>query len=496
MTLIVEQKPLYKTLAAAQKLILSVTEDSGVVVNEKRVKFIFTVYAGKNRTDVTGQLPSTLVGDFKTTPNDAGAGMIDLSPIIETKVSSDNLATDLPISNIIQSTSQYKANPFTSIYQFPVHIVDKYALGNNSTTFLLVKIQVEYLGADVSQPNTVNINGSLVAYSDLMFVFNGVVYNEDVLSQEFTYNWDFGYNYAASENNFILRNTEGMFLTLAPTTQYARLTDYGTIGFFNMLNAATFSFNTSGGAPYQIKRVVLKLYNSAGVQLGTDIDIDNEVANGGSGGTTSFYSYSHFVFMGAYPANFDNWSTVWDANKADVSYYTLQAESAGGSNISKLYTVHIICDSSFGYEGIRLGWLNKFGMWDYYTFNKKSVRGINTRKTNYTKLDGTWNETTYKPFSYKGGKKNFRVNSKERIKINTDYLTDAESIWIEGLINSPEVYIINEFTESDLYSHLRRYIEPVMVTTSDFVRKTQANDNLIQYTIEIERNKDQRQQAV
>ena len=174
----------------------------------------------------------------------------------------------------------------------------------------------------------------------------------------------------------------------------------------------------------------------------------------------------------------------------------MQAENVAGGNISELYTVHIICDSSFGYEGIRLGWLNKFGTWDYYTFNKKSVRGINTRKTNYTKLDGTWNETTYKPFSYKGGKKNFRVNSKERIKINTDYLTDAESIWIEGLINSPEVYIINEFTESDLYSHLRRYIEPVMVTTSDFVRKTQANDNLIQYTIEIERNKDQRQQAV
>ena len=125
MTLIVEQKPLYNTVAAAQKLILSVTEDSGVVVNQTRVKFIFTVYADKNRADVTGQLPSTLVGYFKTTPNDAGAGMIDLSPIIETKVSSDNLATDLPISNIIQSTSEYKANPFTSVYQFPVHIVDK-----------------------------------------------------------------------------------------------------------------------------------------------------------------------------------------------------------------------------------------------------------------------------------------------------------------------------------------------------------------------------------
>ena len=73
MTLIVEQKPLYKTLAAAQKLILSVTEDNGVVVNEKRVKFIFTVYAGKNKTDVTGQLPSTLVGEIHAIAGQANA---------------------------------------------------------------------------------------------------------------------------------------------------------------------------------------------------------------------------------------------------------------------------------------------------------------------------------------------------------------------------------------------------------------------------------------
>ena len=164
--------------------------------------------------------------------------------------------------------------------------------------------------------------------------------------------------------------------------------------------------------------------------------------------------------------------------------------------ITAEYRINIICDNSFGYEGIRLTWLNKFGTWDYYTFNQKSIRSLNTNKTQYTQLGGTWNESVYQPHGYKGGMKNFRVNAKEKLTLNTDYLSDLESVWMEGLFNSPEVYILTGETTTDNAGLINKYLQPVILTTTTFTRKTVANDKLIQYTIEVERNKEQRTQTV
>ena len=68
----------------------------------------------------------------------------------------------------------------------------------------------------------------------------------------------------------------------------------------------------------------------------------------------------------------------------------------------------------------------------------------------------------------------------------------------QDLIASPEVYKINGFDSSDTAPHdtiTGRYVEPVLMTTSNYIEKTIANDKLIQYTFELERNKVQRTQT-
>ena len=73
---------------------------------------------------------------------------------------------------------------------------------------------------------------------------------------------------------------------------------------------------------------------------------------------------------------------------------------------------------------------------------------------------------------------------------------------MEELINSPEVYLLNRKSldtygvSSSVSGIVNKYVEPVILTTSSFIRKTQANDKLIQYTIEIERNRTQRTQSI
>ncbi len=518
MALVITQRPKYHTNPGAQRFIYTISEDQGISATASAVKFIAVVYIGNDKSLVTAYNTSQRVATLKTTPNGAGVGMFDLRPIIESFVSPDYEGSNETINTQWNSFSTFKNLAYGNTRHFPIHTIDRCALGVKSTTWVTVQFYLEYFDADSSLANQVAIDPNLEVNSQPLFVFNGVLYNEDLLNQGVTSygyvggtDWSFGFNY--NLHNLILNDTDAKFLTQAPTTQYARLTDYGTFSFFNMLNTTDFSFETGGGITNKVADLKLNLYDSADVQLGSEIDLLNApnndpavVSAGGAGQYGHIYSYAFLLYMGVFPGNFTNWmgsGTDWYDNLSSISYYTLQAFNDDDEAISQLYTINIICPNSFGYEGVRLTWLNKFGTWDYYTFNQKSVRSVNTKKSTYTQLGGTWNEDAYKPAGYKGGRKNFRVNSKERIKLNTDFLNDLEGKWIEGVITSPEVYIVNDYSDAadtvgevDFTGMINKYVEPVIVTTSNFVRKTKANDKLIQYTIDIERNKDQRQQAI
>ena len=83
--------------------------------------------------------------------------------------------------------------------------------------------------------------------------------------------------------------------------------------------------------------------------------------------------------------------------------------------------------------------------------------------------------------------------------MNTDFVTEADAIWFEQLINSTEVYILNGFNADGAIlnaGNINRYVEPVTVTTSSYTRKTRGNDKLIQYTFDVQRASDRRTQRV
>ena len=167
-----------------------------------------------------------------------------------------------------------------------------------------------------------------------------------------------------------------------------------------------------------------------------------------------------------------------------------------GQAMSSTYTVNLNCPTLKGYEPIRLTWLNQWGTWDYYTFKMKSSKMLSTKGSTYQQLEGSWNESAYRIDSFKGVKKAFRVNATEKISMNTDFVSESESVWFEELINSPEVYILEGFKTDTTNSALNKYVTPVRLTTSNYTKKTVANDRLMQYTFEVEKSKTLRTQAV
>ena len=250
--------------------------------------------------------------------------------------------------------------------------------------------------------------------------------------------------------------------------------------------------------PYIAAGIEIIYFDSSGGVLGQE-EIYNTAANGG-------FLYpqpdiqAFLLYFGCFPANLQGSSTMFQgfvsAGTIQGGHYNFAVLDSSAQIASSTYTINLNCPTLKGYEPIRLCWLNQWGVWDYYTFNMKSIKNISTKGSTYQQLEGTWNESSYRIDSFKGGKKAFRVNATEKITMNTDFVNESESEWFEELINSPEVYILEGFQTDKTYSALNKYVTPVRLTTSRYTKKTVANDRLMQYTFEVEKTKTLRTQSV
>ena len=464
MATLIEQKPLYTQVPVGQEVIFVVSNNT-IVASFTNVRFIANVYIS-DTTPSTITTTSIPTATFKTTPNNAGVGIFDFRQVVENYVSADNMAANF---------SEYKGVDTTDNTPHPIHLIDKYSKNKNATKWLTIQFKTQYTDA----------NGDVQIVSPKLSVdyrlFNGYLKYSDILKMGTgsTAN-DFGYDWS----KFKMNTQTDSFLSNAPTTQYANLKDYGTLAFL---------------APNDNLNYIRLTYNdSSGSQIGTE-DIDKTVANGAYN-TFSTEISSRLLYFGCFPANLQNWSSTFlalvSAGTIQGGSIDVQAFDDSSNRISKQYTININCPNLKGYESIRLCWLNQWGVWDYYTFIQKSVRSISTKGSTYEQLAGTWNEAAYRVDSYKGGKKAFRVNATEKIKMNTDFVSESENEMFEELINSPEVYILDSYQDDVNYSALNQYVKPVRLTTSSFTKKTVANDKLIQYTFEVEKSKTLRTQSV
>ena len=97
----------------------------------------------------------------------------------------------------------------------------------------------------------------------------------------------------------------------------------------------------------------------------------------------------HILYIGAFPANLVV-NDTFNTQKNNIAYYTIGLYDVGDNLVSEVKRVDILCPNLKGYEQVRLTWLNQFGTWDYFTFNQKSVKKIDTKGTTYQQLGGSW----------------------------------------------------------------------------------------------------------
>ena len=461
MAIIIEQFPLYDTLPVGQDVIFTV-EESGGLANNPQAKFKATVFVGTNNQNYTN------IGTFKVTPNSYLKGIFNLNHILDNYVSPDYSGVDFKTTDNIAESTKDGVVWNDNVNYHSVHGIDKFCLGVNSIKFFEVHFGLEY-----EQSGTVQDSG-LNTISRERIYFNGVIYSDiDRITVDSAYN--FGYNLVGNAYVPATSTTNG-FLSDMPSIQYARLTDYGTTAFLD---------SQQNGLNTEVFNITFNAYNASDALLLTN-GFNNVASEGGypSVGTPyNHYSFIRLKYVAIYPANLNVQGWFQSAVAAGMTYYTLCIKEHTAC-VSHTYRINLIEDDCKGFETVRLCWLNKWGVWDYYTFTKKSVKTLQSNRTTFKQLRGTWNNDKFRLNEPKGGKRNFKVDSVERILINTDFVNDSVSDWFEQLVNSPEVFILN-----------RSVAEPVILTSSSWTKKTQANDQLIQYSFEIERSIDRRTQS-
>lgn len=227
MPTIIEQKPGASYTPVGQDLIYVVSNDS-IVAQFTKVKFIAEVHIANSAPNTS--TATDLIGTFKVTPNNKGRGVFNMSNILENYVKADNLG-----GNEGSIYSSYKG---TSGLNKPhsMHLIDKFSFNNNTARWFAIQFKIEYLGATpcsgTQDDNTVAIACGQAVNSVPLIIWNGYVKATDRMFSSGTYNQNFAWSFILNED-LIPHDSDALFLTNAPSTQYANPEDYGVLSFIN-----------------------------------------------------------------------------------------------------------------------------------------------------------------------------------------------------------------------------------------------------------------------
>jgi hypothetical protein len=125
-----------------------------------------------------------------------------------------------------------------------------------------------------------------------------------------------------------------------------------------------------------------------------------------------------------------------------------------------------------------LHWLNKFGVWDSFTFTLVSTESTKVAGSTYERESGVWNLTNYTYPLYQGEITTFSKRAEDTMVLNSDWIYEDVQQWlVRELYESPNVYL--ESSTGDF--------EPVNITNQGYDLKQSRKDGLIMETIEIKK---------
>lgn len=220
----------------------------------------------------------------------------------------------------------------------------------------------------------------------------------------------------------------------------------------------------------------------------TDL-VYNTVANGGgpnvSAGQGLQPNYPNLaITAGVGPQNFDAFEGAENTTHYYVSTSAFQECAAinPGLTNDSLHFVHrfnIITEACNDFPQFQFSWLNKYGFRDFYSFRKRKDRSVKISRNTYLKEAANYNATQYDINIYDSGTTVYSQVLREEFNAFTNFLSDEEALYLEGLFISADVKVRFDDAPGDE----RFEFVAVSLLSTDYIQKTIRKDKLFQYNI-------------
>ena len=398
--------------------------------------------------------------------------------------SADRYVLEVEIDGTVVSTFKQPANP-DSVAHFDVQKVlqsylepyfDETIIKASATPGAHLTYRVNY-GTETGSVTT--IDGS----SANKFVINAYD-NWRVLNSDLT---DFipepGSILCESNSNTNARYTrEFNFLTNFPEATYkVRPDEFKTLSFYNRIE--NFNDGTQWG-PNEAPFFVRITTNTEDVVYTID-DVRTDCTDM----TVTHNDNNIITTIGAGPKNLESLLTQsYDSYQIRVySYnYCMTTTISDCTDYAEILTDGYLGDVIFSanfevvedctpFDFVTLSFLNQYGVKDYFTFDRRNTRTVTSNRNEYNKTLGSWSSTSFTIDQHGRGRTVFSTESTTRMSIQSNWMSDEMSKWLQEAFTSPSVMI---YVDGDW--------EPAVIKTTTYEQKTYARNRMFQHSLEVE----------
>ena len=228
--------------------------------------------------------------------------------------------------------------------------------------------------------------------------------------------------------------------------------------------------------------LLIRGFEADGTVIGSaNLDLD---AVGGD--TTPTTDAQAVQYIGVGPANLEEHASAAGntdltnlITDADLAYYEVYLSStASFIQLNQKSVVHrfTIDEGCSIYDRKQLLFLNRHGGWDCFNFDQKSEESLTgIERTSYNRPRGNWDtvstSTDWTYHAWERGVTTTTVKAEKQIRVATDYIDEGYNDQLRDIATSRAVFLVDGTS-----------LIPVVVTDSEYLFKTSANDKLISYT--------------
>jgi len=166
-------------------------------------------------------------------------------------------------------------------------------------------------------------------------------------------------------------------------------------------------------------------------------------------------------------------SNIPDGIPLGIDGYIVTPIQTGGALVGTPYTIDID-DRCSKYPSIDLFFVNRLGAVESFRFDMIHTKTHNVERKTYRKNPYSLNVNTYNYSKQGHTLSNYLNETRERLVLNSNFITEEEAEWLQELVSSPKVWMYDG------------QIKGVTIVTNTYEEKQHVKDKVFNLTLEVE----------